>query len=57
MNRRKLLSGGVALAAAGPILAGEPVRYPNADQVRLDPMFRGFIGNTPISRLFTNPDM
>ena len=57
MNRRKLLSGGMALAAAGPILAGEPVRYPNADQLRLDPSFRAFIGNTPISRLFTNPDM
>ena len=57
MNRRKLLSGGVALAAAGPVLAGEPVRYPNADQRRLDPTFGGFIGNTPISRLFTSPDM
>ena len=59
MNRRSVLTG-VALAplaAAFATRAQEPVRYPRADMVTLDPSFGGFIGNTPVSRLFTSPGM
>ena len=58
MKRRSLLvaSTGLPLAAA-LARAAEPVRYPRADVMALDPSFRGFIGNTPVSRLFTSPDM
>ena len=33
------------------------MRYPHPDLKTLAPEFRGFLGNTPISRLYTNPDM
>jgi gluconolactonase len=35
----------------------EPVRYPHPDLKTLDPGFSGFLGNTPITRLYTSPDM
>ena len=62
MNRRDWLRttlSGAALASVSPLSAAgaEPVRYPHPDLVTLDPSFGGFLGNTPIRRLYTNPDM
>ena len=63
MNRRFFIIG--AGAAAGSLTAtthvlaaaADPVRYPHPDQIAVDPSFGGFLGNTPIRRLYTNPDM
>ena len=63
MHRRDLLKGGLSLTAAAATLttttvaAYKPARYPHADRIVHDPSFSGFIGQTPIQRLYTNPDM
>jgi gluconolactonase len=60
MQRRRLIQAGLAVAATaavGRLAAYEPQRYPHPDQVVLDPSFTGFIPNTPIRRLFSDPDM
>ncbi|MCB1684854.1 MAG: SMP-30/gluconolactonase/LRE family protein [Pseudomonadales bacterium] len=41
---------------AGAVVA-EPVRYPHPDLKTLDSSFKGFLGNTPIRRLYTSPEM
>jgi gluconolactonase len=61
--RRSFLAAGAAAVAAtalgrdyGP--GAEPVRYPDPDLVELDPRFKKYkLGNTPIQRLYHNPDM
>ena len=61
MNRREIFKAGVAL----PLLSAHgvstefahPTRYPHPDLVTLDQSFRGFLGNTPIERLFTSSSM
>lgn len=60
LSRRDLLKAGGGLALASiPLMprASEPVRYPHPDLITLDPSFKGFLGNTPIQRVYTNPDM
>jgi gluconolactonase len=59
MNRRSFIAASVGLAVAPQLTAGtnEPVRYPHPDFKTLSPDFKGFLGNTPIHRLYTNPDM
>ena len=57
MNRRHFLVAGAALPLAMQRGAAEPVRYPHPDLKTLDPSFGGFLGNTPISRLFSSPNM
>jgi gluconolactonase len=58
MERRSFLALGASAAAlASTRLAANPVRYPNPDMIKLDPSFSGFLGNTPIQRLYTSPDM
>lgn len=58
MNRREFLAaaGTVSLASAAQA-EYTPTRYPHPDRVVLDPSFSGFIGQTPIQRLFTSRDM
>ena len=60
MNRRSFIVAGASLPlASSQLFAAQtnPVRYPHPDLRTLDPSFTGFLGNTPISRLFTSPDM
>ncbi|MEM7077521.1 MAG: SMP-30/gluconolactonase/LRE family protein [Pseudomonadota bacterium] len=60
MNRRHFLrtNSGLALAAAAGVSnAYTPTRYPHPDRVVFDPSFTGFIGQTPIQRLYTNSNM
>ncbi len=53
-----MLAVGALLPLAAAIGArANPVRYPHPDLVALDPSFSGFLGNTPIRRLFSSPDM
>lgn len=47
-----------ALAAARDYSGRNPVRYPDPDILVLDPRFARYkLGNTPIQRLYFNPDM
>ena len=59
MRRRSFIVAGASLPLAAALIgrAGEPVRYPRTDVKTLEPSFGGFIGNTPIARLFSSPDM
>ncbi len=67
LNRRAFLTGasfaGAALAAAGKGTPRDwtgknPTRYPEPDVLVLDKRFAKYkLGNTPIRRLYTNPDM
>ena len=58
LDRRTFLTAGaLAAAASGRTLAFDPVRYPHPDLVRLDPDFPGFVGNTPVNRLYSSSDM
>lgn len=67
MNRRNwlrgslaaggLMAGGAGLVTAQAAAVADPVRYPHPDLKTLDPAFTGFLGNTPIRRLYSNPDM
>jgi len=59
MRRRQVFHAGLGLAAAATtgLHAFEPVRYPDPRLVTLDPSFSGFIGNTPIAKLYSSPDM
>jgi len=57
MQRRSFLTG-LAAGACGVLHAAEdPVRYPHSDLITIDSSFAGFLGNTPIRRVYTNPDM
>jgi len=62
-SRRTFLAGTAALVA-GTALArdygpgAQPTRYPDPDIVSLDPRFKKYaLGNTPIHRLYHNPQM
>ncbi len=59
MDRRKFLKVGttLAVAASSSAMAIDPVRYPHPDLVTLEPEFAGFLGNTPIHRLYSSADM
>ena len=68
LDRRAFLRGtavGLAAAALHPLASGAerdwsgrvPTRYPDPDIVSLDPRFKAKLGNTPIQRLYHNPDM
>ena len=59
MNRRSFMTaaGGLVLASGRVALAQDPVRYPHPDLKTLDPSFKGFLGNTPLRRIFSSPDM
>ena len=59
MDRRTFLKVGVvgAVAVSLPARAYEPTRYPHPDLVTLNPDFNGFLGSTPIQRLYTDPNM
>ncbi len=58
MNRRDFLAATGALLPAATASANyTPTRYPHPDRVVIDPDFSGFIGQTPIQRLFTSRDM
>ena len=59
IDRRTFLKAGTSLlaTASSSAIAYEPVRYPPADLIRLDPGFSGFLSQAPIRRLYTNPDM
>ena len=67
-DRRKFLSTAVLAATGCTVIAKKgtprdwtgknPTRYPEPDVVVLDPAFAKYkLGNTPIRRLYTNPDM
>ena len=59
MNRRHLIALGAAAPFALPLASAKtmPVRYPHPDLKTLTPSFTGFLGNTPIVRLFSSPNM
>ena len=59
MNRRHVIAlGAVApFALPWPGAKAKPVRYPHPDLKALTPAFTGFLGNTPIVRLFSSPNM
>ena len=58
MQRRTFLTASSLALVSGKLLAAaDPVRYPHPGLVTLDPSFTGFLGNTPISRIYTNPNM
>lgn len=62
MDRRSFigLAGGLAALSAPSLLRAvesDLVRYPHPDLRVLDPSFSGFLGNTPIRRIYSNPDM
>ena len=60
MNRRdfmKASAGTMFLGGATSTMAFEPVRYPDPRLVSLDTSFGGFIGNTPLLKLFSSEQM
>ncbi len=59
MDRRSFLKTGVSALAVSTSAAAafEPVRYPPEDVVKIDPDFKGFLVNSPVRRLYSNPDM
>ncbi len=60
MQRRSFIGLATSLPFALALprgVAAEPTRYPHPDLVTLDPSFNGFLGNTPITRLYHNPHM
>ena len=60
MRRRDFMKAGAStalLSGAMGAKAFEPVRYPDPRLVALDPSFGGFIGNTPLQKLFSSEQM
>jgi gluconolactonase len=66
IGRRSFLAATAAMAGLSAVKAtardfgpnAEPVRYPDPDIITLDPRFKKYvIGNTPIQRLYHNPNM
>ena len=63
IDRRNFLAtaavagAGLATAAARDWTGKNPTRYPDPDLISLDPRFDKYkIGNTPVQRLYTNPN-